>query len=280
MALVIDVQDFDRMSPEDAKAYAGHLAGRLAEFRSQTPPVPVTWIAMRRDAQVYEPEHYTGTGVPPVRDENSLTEMGFTGQSKEYRDFIRDHGPRVNETVVCKSVKSALLEPGDTDGKPDYRSEIEATELGGGTLAEYFGAGKTLAGHLREQGINKTFLMGAVSSHCVSETAVSAALKGFNPQILPDAVLSWHGDESTVNPGTSLLLWRGTGDAGAGKWDAFHQEKMKEKIEAITTDASRHLSPSDIAAIQKIDFLTRSTAAQPSAQHALHAQPAVNGAHT
>lgn len=279
MALIIDVQDFDRMSPEDAKAYAGHLAEKLAELRAQNPPVPVTWVAMRKGAQFYEPESYTGTGTPPVRDENSLIEMGFHGESKEYKDFILKHGPRVNESVICKSVKSALLELHDTEEKPEYRQALEHNEIGGEPLADYFNTNKTLADYLREQyegeGVNKTFLMGAVSSHCVSETAVSAALKGFNPEILPDAVLSWHGDEKTVNPRTSLLLWRGTGESDPVKWNSFHQEKMEEKICSIAADSARRFSAAEIAAIQKIDFSEPSVTAQPSQSN--HFQPSLNG---
>jgi nicotinamidase-related amidase len=276
MALVIDVQDFDRMSPEDAKAYADHLAEKLADLRGQNPPVPVTWVAMRKGAQFYEPEDYKGTAEAPVRDEHTLTAMGFHGTSKEYKDFILRHGPRVNEAVVCKSVKSALLELQDAEGKPEYRNALEHNEIGGDSLDNYFQTNKTLADYMREQGVNKTLLMGAVSSHCVSETAVSGALKGFNPKILPDTVLSWHGDDNTVNPRTSLLLWRGTGASGPDKWDQFHQTKIEEKIRSIAADRSRSFSGAEMAAIQKIDFLTPSELKQTTAHQASHAQPSAN----
>ncbi len=260
MALVIDIQDFDRMSPEDARAYADHLAKKLSELREKKPPVPVTWVAMRKEAQFYNPDDYSGTGTPPVRDESTLIEMGFHGESKEYKDFILKHGPRVSEAVVCKSVKSALLELSDTEDRPKYKKSLEANETGGEKLEDYFNTNKTLADYLREQyqgrGVNKTFLMGAVSSHCVSETAVSAALKGFNPQIFHDMVLSWGGDENKVNPQTSLLLWRGTGESDPDKWNSFHKGKIEEKIRNISSDSAREFSTDDVAAFRKIDFST------------------------
>lgn len=264
MALVIDVQDFARMDAVDATNYAGKLAEDIATLREQG--VPVSWVTMRKDAQLYEPKDVTLNALPQVRDMEELREMGFHGGDPEhenhdiFRDFLLNHGPRTDEVVSVKSLKSALVEPEDAANKPEYQASLEAEC--GEPLSEYFGSGtKTLAGYIREQGIQNTILMGAVSSHCVSETAVSAAVKGFNPQVLTDAVLSWQGDEDKVDPRTSLLLWRGTaGDEAA--FDAYHQEKINTKIADIAADRARGFNFGDAEAIFNIGFASAATFAQ------------------
>ena len=140
----------------------------------------------------------------------------------------------------------------DASDKPEYQASLEAEC--GEPLSEYFGSGTTtLAGYMREQGIQNTILMGAVSSHCVSETAVSAAVKGFNPQIITDSVLSWQGDEDKVDPRTSLLHWRGTaGDEVA--FDTYHQEKITTKIADIVSDHTRGFTSDHMKAISSIGF--------------------------
>ena len=256
MALVIDVQDFSRMDAVDATNYAKKLAENLKSLREQG--VSITWVTMRKDAQLYKPKNIDSGAFPQVRDIEELREMGFHGIDPEhenheiFRDFLLNHGPITDEAVSVKSLKSALVEPEDASDKPEYQASLEAEC--GEPLSEYFGSGTTtLAGYMRGQGIQNTILMGAVSSHCVSETAVSAAVKGFNPQIITDSVLSWQGDEDKVDPRTSLLHWRGTaGDEVA--FDTYHQEKITTKIADIVSDHTRGFTSDHMKAISSIGF--------------------------
>jgi len=256
MALVIDIQDFARMDAADAQNYADKLAESLSSLRDRN--IPVTWVTMRKDAQLYEPLDTDQDVLPQLRDVDTLQKMGFHGIDPEhenhgiFRAFLQEHGPRTNEAVSVKSVKSALVEHTDALGKPEYEKtlEDECKE----PLSEYFGSQeKTLAEYMKEQGIQNTVLMGAVSSHCVSETAVSAAIKGFNPQIVTDLVLSWHGDQDELGE-TPLLLWHGTANDGVA-FDAYHQENINTKLSKIASE-DRGFTPDNRAAISNIEFTT------------------------
>lgn len=268
MALVIDVQDLARMDANDAQNYVDKLGETLKSLRAEG--IPVTWVTMRRNAQLYEPL-VNDPHSSHVRSLDQLREMGFHGIDPAYenhdifRDFLMEHGPRTNEAVSCKSVKSALVEQADADGKPQYQSTLEAEC--GEELSKYFGSQeKTLADYMREKGVGSTIIMGAVSSHCVAETAVSASIKGFNPKIITDRVLSWQGDENKVDPKTSLLLWHGSsGDDAA--WNSYHADKMNSKISEITNDTSRLFSDGDLNVIANIDFINTATLSQKSVKN-------------
>lgn len=261
MALVIDVQDFARMDAADARNYAEHLASNLTALRASG--VPVTWVTMRKDAQLYEPTPSPSDSAPQVRNLDQLREMGFHGidadheNSEIFRDFITNFGPRNDEAVSVKSVKSALVERADAEGRPDYQNAL-ATECGE-PFDTYFTGGKTLAEYMGD--VDNTILMGAVSSHCISETAVSAAIKGRNPVIVTDAVLSWQGDDALVNPRSSVQLWRGTGGNSAN-FDAFHQGKINAAISSIASDNRRGFTSDQVAAISKIGFVSSAALGQ------------------
>lgn len=255
MALVIDVQDFARMDAADARNFAEHLASNLTALRESG--VPVTWVTMRKGSQLYEPTPSASDSSPQVRNTDQLREMGFHGidadheNSEIFRDFITNFGPRTDEAVSVKSVKSALVERADAAGRPDYQNAL-ATECGE-PLDTYFTDGKTLAEYMGD--VDNTILMGAVSSHCISETAVSAAIKGRNPVIVTDAVLSWQGDDALVDPRSSVQLWRGTGGDSAN-FDAFHQGKINAAISSIASDDRRGFTSAQVAAISNIGFVS------------------------
>lgn len=257
MALVIDVQGLSGLDRIDAQNFVDKLAETLTSLRDGG--TPVTWVAMRKGAGLYEPTETDPSAPVQVRDISELRDMGFSGVDSEqenhdiYSKFLSEHGPRTNEAVACKSVKSALLEEVDASGKDDYTQMLEGEC--GQELSDYFGGQKTLTDYMREQNVNSTILMGAVSSHCISETAVSGALKGFAPQVMLDRVLSWQGEESSVNPRTSMLLWRGS-SSDTKSWDAYHQEKIETKISEIESDKSRSFQHNDLDAIHSIKLAT------------------------
>ena len=255
MALVIDVQDFARMDAADAQNYAEHLASNLTALRASG--VPVTWVTMRKDAQLYEPTASASDSAPQVRNIDQLREMGFHGidadheNSEIFRHFITNFGPRTDEAVSVKSVKSALVERADAEGRPEYQNAL-ATESGE-PFDTYFTDGKTLAEYMAD--VDNIILMGAVSSHCISETAVSAAIKGHNPVIVTDAVLSWQGDDALVDPRTSVQLWRGTGGDSAN-FDAFHQRKINAAVSNIASDDQRGFTSDQVVEISNIGFVS------------------------
>lgn len=280
MALVIDVQDFSHMDTEDAKNYTRKLAESLMALREQG--IPITWVTMRPGAQLYEPEKVDHGVLPQVRDMEELRKMGYHGVDPKlenhevFRDFLLTHGPRLDEAVSVKSLKSALVEKEDVLGKDKYQKALELEC--GEPLSKYFDSNTTLAGYMRDKGIQNVIMMGAVSSHCIAETAVSAAVKGFNSQVVVDAVLSWQGEEGQVDPNTSLLLWRGA-DNDEVAFNAYHHEKISTKVMEIVSDQVRGFSAADRAQIEGIQlgvldsFITQYSTAnvtpqpQPSSPH-------------
>jgi len=265
-ALVIDVQDFYGMAPADAQDYADKLSQTLNELRSQDPPVPVMWATMAEGAKLYAPREDFAKGPAPGRNMDEMIEMGFHGVNPDpelqkqgvdsnievFRKFIAEYGPKVNETVVRKSVKSALLEKSDIEGKENY-SERLATEECGQPAHGYFDlAGKTLADHFRSLNINRIIIMGAISAHCIAETSASAAIKEFNPEIPVDLVLSRLRD----NDRESHPIWRGGMKANAEKWDDWHRGKIETALSHISADTDRQFSADDTAALKRIKFTT------------------------
>jgi nicotinamidase-related amidase len=238
MALVIDIQSVARMEPADARHYLDYLAGTLERLRQDD--IPVTWVTIGPQARLCEPEGAAGT-----RDLAQLVDMGFYGleddnaQGAILTDFLSKYGPRRNEAVFCKSFKSALIEPADVAGKPDYRAALSLEA--GCSFDDALPPGRNLPDYLRDQKVGRTLIMGGMSSHCVAETAVSAALKGFAPVVLTDNVLSWQGTEERVDPKTSTQVWRGNAPAGVS-WNRFHQDKVQMRIDAIAADPARAFS--------------------------------------
>jgi nicotinamidase-related amidase len=265
MALVIDVQDLARMDAIDAHNYVERLAETLTSIRDSQ--IPITWVTMRKNAQLYKPLKTDPETSSQTRDTDQLREMGFHGIDPEYdnheifKNFLLKHGPRTDEVVSCKSTKSALVEEIDAKQKPEYQNTLEAEC--GETLSTYFGSQEqTLADYMREQGINNTIIMGAVSSHCIAETAASSSVKGFNPNIITDRLLSWQGDEDKVDPKTSLLLWHGY-SGNDNDWNSYHQSKLDNKLAEIMADISRDFSRQNLEDIGNIRFATSSILSEP-----------------
>lgn len=255
MGLVIDVQSLDRMDREDAQNYVDKLTKSLQSLRAKK-DILITWTTMREGSQLYLPTSTDNDSK--VRDISEFREMGFYGVDPEYfnhdilEKFLTKYGPRTNEVVSCKSFKSALIEREDVKGKSDYQETLQKES--GGDFSNQFTSQPTLVEYLRSRGVKSTILMGAVSSHCISETAVSSSLKGFNPQIAYDLVLSWEGDENEVEPKTSTLLWRGASPDESDVWNKFHSDKIHNKLIEISHDPVRRFSANERSSINGIGF--------------------------
>jgi nicotinamidase-related amidase len=260
-ALVVDVQSVARMDGADAKAYLAVLGERLALLRAER--VPVIWTVIGEANRMHAPRVLDEDEKPQARPVDSLIGMGFYGAKPEYkghklfRQFLKDYGPRDNEAVYTKYFKNALAEPEDAAGKPGYKAilEAESGKAFSQIPAEAFESRPTLTEYLQADEAQTVLVMGAVSSHCVAETAVGAAAKGFDAAVYADLVLSWTDeDESKVDPNSSTLAWRKSGldEAASVQW---HSRKIQNTIDKIKADPARGHSAEAIEAIGKIELI-------------------------
>jgi nicotinamidase-related amidase len=254
MAFVVDVQSFGMMNPDDAQAYADKLGAAIEDLRARN--IPVTWLSMSDRNELIPPE-ITPPGISPrVRDLSGALAKEFYGgkqgyeNAEIYRSFWAKHGPRANEAIYCKYFKSAFAVPKDADGNSAYRAILESET--GSTFDKtqhMFQSRPTFTQYLENQGVKKPILMGAVSSHCVSETAASAITRGLDPTICSDLVLSWENADDTYDhnhPENSRLRWQ----KGAAKNSplAYHLAKIKNKLNIIAVDQKDDRGISDAVA--------------------------------
>jgi len=259
MALIIDIQGAGGNNPADMKAYLHKLGQTIEDLRARN--IPVTWVTMADKNHLYPPTT-SGPGAQ-VRDMSQLAKMGFDGVNPGqqgrmiFQQFLKQHGPRTNEAVYTKFYKGAFVEPEDYTDKPglrrhiqnDYRKNKDGTPIKLPEAGAY-DDGPTLAEYAHGRGVKNLLVMGAVSTNCDTETALSGNAKGFHSQIAVDRVLSWEGDETKVDPRTSKLLWHG-GDAAAAP-DAYHRGKISTRLEKIAAKEKdeRGISDADVEAVR------------------------------
>jgi len=254
MAFIIDIQNVSRMDTEDAKNYLDKLAENIELLRASN--VPVTWVTMGKRSHLYEPQTDSAPGARKISD---LVAMGFDGAEPGHKGhelftkFLEEHGPRTNEAVYSKFYKSAFIDPEDHANRPELE-EVLRDDYPDGTQLPLPGEfeGVTLTQYAKAHGVTKPLILGAVSMHCVPETAAWAALKGMEPTIAVDGVLSWAGKENEVNPGITRLVWRD----GQSSPETFHFEKIAARLGEIIADDRRGLSDSAKNAIRNTGFST------------------------
>lgn len=256
MAFVVDVQSFDMMSREDAQSYADKLGTAIEDLRARG--VPVTWLSMSDRNELIPPENPTAGEMPRRRALDAKIGREFYGtkdgqdNADIYAKFWAEHGPRTDETIYCKYFKSALTVPEDADGHEKYR-EILESESGKAFDKNdpKFQARPTLEEYLEQRRVTKPILMGAVSSHCVSETAASAIQKHMDPTICSDLVLSWDGDqEARIDRNVSRLRFQ-DGSAAESPVD-YHTHCIRDKLGIIAGEQKsvRGISDDDAEAIR------------------------------
>ncbi|HTK83535.1 MAG TPA: hypothetical protein VL625_00480 [Patescibacteria group bacterium] len=274
MALIIDVQGAGHMSVKDAKDYFDKLGKTVDDLRAKN--IPVTWVVMSKDNQSHliKPEN----GLPDRRDLGKLSEFGFDGINRGeknrmiFRQFLRDHGPQQNEAIYQKFFKSAFVEPkdyADNDAlrrtlQNDYRRDKKGNPV---QLPDPQDDDPAFTSYLKdERGVKNVLVMGTVSTHCITATAIGAMKKGLAATIGIDGVLSWEGDETKIDYATSKLRWR-DGDALLAK-DDFHRKKIEERLDQMTDEEKQAwgLTDADIASIKK----NITTASEFTAAHAQH----------
>lgn len=252
MAFIIDIQGVGNMGEEDAQNYLDKLAKSLETLRANN--IPVTWVTMGKRNHLYEPQTATESSSS-VREISDLVAMGFDGAEPGHKGyeifemFLKQHGPRPNEAVYSKFYKSAFLDPEDHVNRPELEEVLHGDYPDGVGLpqpGEF--QGTTLTQYAKARGVTKPLILGSVSTHCISETAIWAALKDMKPTIAVDGILSWAGKESEVNPGVSRLIWR----QGESSPDSFHAGKVNARLDEILADGRRGLSDADKNAIREI----------------------------
>jgi len=237
-ALIIDIQSNEGMSAEDGQNFLNELASSLKTLRDNH--IPVTWVVMGDRNHLFE---------PGVRSMDDFAAMGFDTADPVFHEFLKNHGPRADEAVYCKFYKSAFMQPEDYAGNPalqevvreDYRKDIEVVLPRPGDFA-----GLSLTEYLHGQGIGKALIMGSMSTHCVSETAAGAIVKGFDAAICTDLVVSWEEDEDQVDPRTSHRVWRDSA--------VDHEDRIRARLRQITADPRRELTDAEKTAIREMEF--------------------------
>lgn len=262
MALIIDVQlgCIAYMDEEDAKAYLDKLTESVESMRAKN--IPVTWVTMSKGNQLHEPDK-TAIGHRPESELEGMDFFGvrpdMKGKNEEiFRNFIRDHGPRKNEAVYCKFFKGAFVDPDEYESKPGLQESLREDYGGGDFTLPKAGdfQGTKLVDYMRAEGVKNPLVMGAVSSHCVCETATGAVLKGFQPTICNDLVVGWQGDELEEGYKHSRMVWREP-DASAVAMNDWHTSRMNGKIDSIVRDSQRReISESQGAVMRAIPIVT------------------------
>lgn len=253
-ALVVDVQSFEGMARADAIAFSDAVARKLYDLRAAR--VPVIWIGIAPGgSKLLEPRHAQGQ-ANEVREKLVLQSIGFLGHRDNYdvyRDFMRHNGPRENEAVYRKPTMSALATCEDTPDQqrllwqagikleqhkdvhdhPEtvyIRPDEQAT-----AFARLFKQGSSLHDYLQRLGITNTYILGTVSKYCVTETAISAAIKGYKTEIATDLVLSRKFPGTDRTQDRSELVWAG--------YD--HTRVIRTAIADAVNDPERQYTPDE-----------------------------------
>lgn len=250
-ALLIDVQSFEGMSRDDALSYSAALSERITSLRANG--IAVVWIGIAPGgAKLLEP-----SASPAPRALEDLEEIGFVGHLMAesnpnhdiYRDFMLSYGPRENEIVYRKPSMSALASGADT---PDMKHILE--QSGRKLKSEYsstdhpetiyiepedqlsqfkemFSDSPTLHDYLQIKGFESTYIMGTVSRYCITETAISSVLKGYETHVAADMILSWQHPVTANTRAHSQLVW--------ANFD--HAAQIRDSMLSACRDATRNL---------------------------------------
>lgn len=264
MALVIDVQlgCLAYMTTQDAADYLDNLGQTLDEMRYNG--TPVTWVTMSDRNQLHRPLSHS-SNADNVRPEHELEEMKFfaTGDDFDRADlrevftsFLEKHGTRQNEAVFQKYFKGAFVSSEDARGRPEYQEILEG-ETGqsfSDILPEKIDQNE-LRDFVKESCTGHTILMGAVSTHCIAETAISGVEKGLRQTIRSDLVLGWQGNENADDYTYDRLVWRDEA--------TFHDIAIRERLDGIKNEDGRRLSENSKMAIDNIQITDSKREPQP-----------------
>ncbi len=267
-ALLIDLQSVGSLSTEDARDYLDHMAATLTDLRERK--IPVIWVTITGQNKMHPP-----LGMSP-RTRADMSDFDFYGLNADdphhemFKEFLEKHGPKENEAVYCKSIKGAFTEARDAADNIAYQWQLESEC--GKNFDEIEEADLSLASYMRQSGLGRPLVMGAISSHCVSETAAIGVAKGFDCAIDINSVISWNSPEDLVNTKITQQVWR----AGVAQASEYHAEKIRNKLtEICATPEARNLSQADIAKIQDIPLVKTGAETSPSSSSDYTTQPIV-----
>jgi len=273
-ALIIGLTSFDGMSLEDAKNYASAMRDSVSKLRKRQ--IPIVWAAIGPSPNKLVLPHDTSDKSSMALDE--LMSMSFDedhGQG-QFSDFL--HAFMRDCMLSCdiyykKTTKDTLLDPQDgqvfgrgyvkelleqsgikvrEDWAPfdhpqmQYVEESEIDDAFDGLFAD-----PSLAATLLEHGIENIAVLGAMGHHCCSETALSAALKGFNTTLVTDRVLSWSSPITTpAERDAAMITWENP------DFLIEHEFLARDRLRLIVeeNDAGRVFNDAQLKRIQTIDI--------------------------
>lgn len=264
MALVIDVQlgCLAYMTTQDAGDYLDNLGQTLDEMRDKG--IPVTWVTMSDHNRLHRPVSHSNN-ADSVRPEHELGEMNFFATRDDFdradlrevfTSFLEKHGPRQSEAVFQKYFKGAFVCSEDARGRPGYQEILEGET--GQSFSDILPRKieqNELRDFVKESGTGHTILMGAVSTHCIAETAVSGVEQGLRQTIRSDLVLGWQGNENADDYIHDRLVWRDEA--------TFHNIAIRERLEGIKNEDGRGLSENSQMAIDNIQITDSKRELQP-----------------
>lgn len=254
-ALVIGLTSFGGMSLADATNYAKTMSESLTTLRQTD--IPIVWGNIGPTPnRLIIPENQNNISVV---DFDTLLTLHFDEDAGqwEHQDihykFLQHAGPRKNEVIYTKFTKDTLLDPQDVkEFGENYQRELlrqtgivfadEATSNNHPhtRYIETHQADKTfqslfkdpsLASYFKSQGIENLIVMGAIGHHCVSETALSGAVKGMNVSIATDRVLSWARPVVTLTDRLNTpITWQNPEHAND------HEALITDRLEQIITN--------------------------------------------
>ena len=274
VAVVIGITSFEPGGREDAHAYSAFLGQKLTWLRNAG--IPIVWGAIAPGGnKLLLPENPRDNR--PF-DFDTLVQLGFEetqGKGEHFdihRQFLDEYGPRRNEAVYRKPTQDTLLTYEDTL-LMGTAQKIQTLNQGGFALEDqglHGNAGiqiirpdqinqtlyhlfpdQSLGNYLRDMGYNRSWIIGAISHFCCTDTGVSGAQKELNPAIVTDGVLSWDRVVNSVaERQKALMVW------GGPQQHPYHRAKIAEKLDMILHDPVRNYTPEQKDKIRRIELKT------------------------
>ena len=233
MALVVDF-GVGNMTDEDADNYLTHLGQTLNKLRDAG--IPVVWVTMS-DRNHLHPPGADGAAVLA-----GAADMGSASKTERFQRFLREDGPKPDEAVYEKKCEGSFVETSD------YASDPKLRTLVAGHLLDEKGTEKQVAGdtggltdYARQRGVRHVLVAGGgMSTHCITQTAISALEKDFMPHICLENLQSWTRpqDETHYSP-DNLAVWRRHGEVSLD--DSYHQAKISARLDEIATEKVERL---------------------------------------
>jgi len=218
--LVVDVQlgGLQHLDEKGAKNYLDSIAKSVRNLRDSN--TPVIWVTMSDRNEIYPPEK-GGNGNAP-RSAAQMQETDFTRSDPNnppkhqalFDKFLKDHGPRRNEAVMCKQFFDLFTKPEDAKTDPAYAKHMEGQT--GIPLDKQKKTGNGMTAEKYLENVKDLKIMGGNAGVCVMETAIGAAQRGKKAEIMAGAVTD-----------------RDDPQQSGQKREGFFKQKIKNRLDKI-----------------------------------------------